>query len=131
MNRSLLVIIPLCLLLCANRCSQQIQTTACYPETEVVVGDWFTPHAAFIRILLKENGSFEFFDYDTVSGHEVCLKGMYGKSNDTVVLSFQDSSQMVLSLLCDEMGNYYLINESHYFVKSDQENMHHKDNNAH
>jgi hypothetical protein len=89
------------------------------PESESFTGEWFTPHAAFVKIILKDNGSFDFFNYDSVAGREVCLEGKYEKNQNKIILLFQDKKQINLSLSCDEIGNYYLINEDFYFVKSD------------
>ena len=116
MKRTLLVIFPLCFLGCASKCTQEMQTTI---GNSVIVGEWFIPHSAFIKVMLKENGSFDFFNYDTIAEREVCLNGQYKIEQNKVVLSFPERSSIVLTISCDEINNYYLENKDYYFVKSD------------
>lgn len=110
-TRIILIILPIMLSMFSCAVSR--------PESENFTGEWFTPHAAFVKIILKDNGSFDFFNYDSVAGREVCLEGKYEKNQNKIILLFQDKKQINLSLSCDEIGNYYLINEDYYFVKGD------------
>ena len=116
MKRTLLVLFPLCFFMCASKCTQQTQTTI---GNSAIVGEWFIPHSAFIKLMLNENGSFDFYNYDTIAEQEVCLNGQYKIEQNIIVLSFQEKSSIVFTILCDEINNYYLINEDYYFVKSD------------
>lgn len=118
MKKIVLIVFSLCFLMNMSRCTHQKQVSECIPESEEFTGEWFTPHAAFVKIILKDNGSFDFFNYDSVAGREVCLEGKYEKNQNKIILLFQDKKQINLSLSCDEIGNYYLINEDFYFVKS-------------
>lgn len=119
MKKNVLIVFSLCFLMNTSRCTHQKLIVVCCPESEELAGEWFTPHAAFVKIVLKDNGSFDFFNYDSVSSRVVCIEGKYEKDKNKIILLFQDKNQINLSISCDEVGNYYLKNEDFYFVKND------------
>ena len=56
-------------------------------------GIWIIPHAADIRIVFKNDSTFEFHDYNSIKDSIEILKGIYVLNNDQLTLRYTDRPQ--------------------------------------
>jgi len=88
------------------------------PKT--LLGKWFTPHAAMLHIVFYENHTFVFANSDE-KGNEKLETGTFTFLNNEIVLKKSDKTIEKFTFKKGENGdtNYYLQNEVHYMVKSE------------
>ncbi len=82
-----------------------------------ILGNWFTPHAAAIKISFFTNGWFEFDNYDAELDKSEVVSGRYEFENEKVTLLFEDKrANQVFNFSKDETASY-LKAKGYYFVK--------------
>lgn len=88
------------------------------PKT--LLGKWFTPHAAMLHIVFNEDHTFVFANSDE-KGNEKLETGTFTFLNNEIVLKKSDKTIEKFTFKKGENGdtNYYLQNEVHYMVKSE------------
>lgn len=81
-------------------------------------GIWIIPHAADIRIVFKNDSTFEFHDYNSIKDSIEILKGIYVLNNDQLTLRYTDRPQQKFIY---HFGRYederYIRKGKYYFVK--------------
>lgn len=84
-------------------------------------GKWFTPHAAMLNITLNKDLTFVFNNSDE-KGNDKLETGTFTFQNDEIVLTKSDKTIEKFTFQKGKDGdtNYYLQNEAHYMVKSDE-----------
>ncbi len=84
-------------------------------------GKWFTPHAAMLNITFNKDLTFVFNNSDE-KGNDKLETGTFTYQNDEIVLTKSDKTIEKFTFQKGKDGdtNYYLQNEAHYMVKSDE-----------
>ena len=86
-------------------------------KNKEILGNWFTPHAAAIKISFFTNGWFEFDNYDAELDKSEVVSGRYEFENEKVTLLFEDKrANQVFNFSKDETASY-LKAKGYYFVK--------------
>jgi hypothetical protein len=86
-------------------------------KNKEILGNWFTPHAATIKISFFTNGWFEFDNYDAELDKSEVVSGRYEFDNEKVTLLFEDKrANQVFNFSKDETASY-LKAKGYYFVK--------------
>lgn len=86
-------------------------------KNKEILGNWFTPHAAAIKISFFTNGWFEFDNYDAELDKSEVVSGRYEFDNEKVTLLFEDKrANQVFNFSKDETASY-LKAKGYYFVK--------------
>ncbi len=86
-------------------------------KNKEILGNWFTPHAAAIKISFFTNGWFEFDNYNDELDKSEVVSGRYEFDNENVTLFFEDKrSNQVFHFSKDETASY-LKAKGYYFVK--------------
>lgn len=88
---------------------------------KALFGKWFTPHAAMLNITFKEDQTFIFNNSDE-KGNDKLEKGVFTFKNNKIVLTKSDKTIEKFTFQKGKDGdtNYYLQNEEHYMVKSEE-----------
>jgi hypothetical protein len=86
-------------------------------KNKEILGNWFTPHAAAIKISFFTNGWFEFDNYNSELDESEVVSGRYKFENERVTLLFEDKrANQVFNFSKDETASY-LKAKGYYFVK--------------
>lgn len=86
-------------------------------KNKEILGNWFAPHAAAIKISFFTNGWFEFDNYDAELYKSEVVSGRYEFDNEKVTLLFEDKrANQVYNFSKDETASY-LKAKGYYFVK--------------
>ena len=88
---------------------------------KVLFGKWFTPHAAMLHIVFKEDHTFVFNNSDE-KGNDKLETGTFTFQKNEIILTKSDKTIEKFTFQKGKDGdtNYYLQNEEHYMVKSDE-----------
>lgn len=88
---------------------------------KALFGKWFTPHAAMLHIVFKEDHTFVFNNSDE-KGNDKLETGTFTFQKNEIVLTKSDKTieKFTFQQGVDGDTNYYLQNEEHYMVKSDE-----------
>ncbi len=84
-------------------------------------GKWFTPHAAMLNITFNKDLTFVFNNSDE-KGNDKLETGTFTFQKNEIVLTKSDNTIEKFTFQKGKDGdtNYYLQNEEHYMVKSDE-----------
>lgn len=88
-------------------------------DVENLIGYWFVPHVAIINIRFYRNGKFDFKDYNATLDKDENLQGTYQLDKGILTLFYNDRPKQNFKFYRGDKGdvNYYIKNNSHYFVK--------------
>lgn len=100
-------------------CSAQKEIRSNSSNKNILVGCWWTPHAATVKIHFAKNGTFVFNDIDSV------LKGKYYLTKGTITLAYNDRKPQSFYLkyyIDSDNKPYYEIYKKGYGFVKDIEN---------
>jgi hypothetical protein len=89
--------------------------------SEYILGCWFKPHDAGIKMKFTRDGHFIFNDYNDILGKEEVLKGKYAINGAVLTLYYDDRPKQNFKYYKGTNGdkNYYIRKGEYYFVKSE------------
>ena len=90
-------------------------------KEKYIIGTWFVPHSAFIKITFNKDKTFVFVDFNTKTLKEEILKGKYIIEGNVLTLNYYDRPKQSFTYYKGKAGdtNYYIKKKGYYFVKSD------------
>lgn len=103
-------------LLIIGMCYSQKEFRSKSNDPKILIGCWFIPHAATLKIHFKKDRTFIFNDVD-----DTTLKGRYNISNGIITLVYNDrkSQNFYLKYFINDKSPYYTIYKKGYsFVKN-------------
>jgi hypothetical protein len=86
----------------------------------LLIGKWFTPHAADINITFNKDRTFIFNDFNLKTEETEVLHGTFELNDNNLILKYDNKPQQIFKF---EKGkgaddNYYITNgKNYYFVK--------------
>ena len=97
-----------------------LDTVLASENDKPIIGCWFFPHNAHLKIKFLNDGRFEFKDYNTKISEWELLIGSYELKNETLTLIYDDRPKQRFTFTKDSVvaDLYYIKNNSgYYFVK--------------
>lgn len=88
-------------------------------NTSEIVGNWFTPHSAEVKLNFSKSGRFEFNDYNLKLDRYELLSGNYDLHDSTLTLKYDDRAAQKFIFYKGDDDNYYIKKKGYYFVKED------------
>ena len=95
-------------------CSAQKEIRSNSSNKNILIGCWWTPHAATVNIHFSKNGSFVFNDVDSV------LRGKYYLTKGTITLAYNDRKPQSFYLkyyMNNGEPDFIISKKGYYFIK--------------